>query len=180
MAGQVVLTPPGVCSFLNLQKARAIVEGADPRFSLTLIFNREAQQKPEFKKLEQAIDAEVKSRWPNKIPAGLMSCFHDGAEKADQYSGYNAGDIYISPWSKNKPGCVDAQRQDIIDFSEYYAGWLARANVRPFSFDTAGKRGVSLFLESVQFLRPGPRLDGRKAASESFPIDEYSDDEELV
>jgi hypothetical protein len=32
----------------------------------------------------------------------------------------------------------------------------------------------------VQFLKPGKRLDGRRAASESFPDDEVGSDDEPV
>jgi len=171
MATKVVLTPPGTGSFLNLQKPRAIIEGGEERFSLSIIFSKKDQARPEFANLQKAVDEALRERWPNKLPVGLISPFHDGGEKAGQYEGYHNGDIFISPWTKSKPGCVNAQREDIIDFSEFYAGWIVRANVRPFAFDRAGKRGASFFLESVQFLKPGPRLDGRKAASESFPTD---------
>ncbi len=174
-----ILTPKGVASFINLQKPRAIVEGADERYSLSIIFDKAAQQTQEFANLQKGMDDAIKERWPTKIPPGLISPFHDGASKAGLYEGYHAGDIFISPWTKNKPGCVNSRKEDIIDWSEFYAGWIVRANVRPFAYDTAGKRGVSFFLETVQFVRPGPRLDGRKAASESFPND-IAEEDELV
>ena len=175
-----ILTPPGVASFINLQKPRAITEGAEPKYSLSIIFDKAAQARPEFKALQMGIDEALRERWAAKLPNGLLSPFHDGAEKAGVYEGYKAGDIYISPWTKNKPGAVNARKEDIIDWTEFYAGWIVRANVRPFAYDNAGKRGCSLFLESVQFLKPGKRLDGRKAASESFPDDDEGNDEEMV
>jgi hypothetical protein len=177
MATQVILTPPGVSSFLNLQKPRAVTEGSEPRYSLTLIFDKAAQRRPEFANLQKGIDEALKERWPGKLPSGLISPFHDGSEKAGQYEGYKAGDIFISPWTKSAPGCVNVRREDIIDWTEFYAGWIARANVRPFAYDKAGKRGCSFFLETVQFLKPGPRLDGRKAASQSFPEDDEGEEE---
>jgi len=177
-----ILTPKGVSSFINLQKPRAIVEGADERYSLSIIFDKAAQQTPEFANLQKGMDAAIKERWPSKVPPGLISPFHEGASKAGLYQGYNAGDIFISPWTKNKPGCVNSRKEDIIDWGEFYAGWIVRANVRPFAYDTAGKRGVSFFLETVQFVKPGPRLDGRKPAAESFPDDDDDDGaaEEIV
>ena len=177
MATSVILTPPGVSSFLNLQKPRAVTEGSEPRYSLTLIFDKAAQKRPEFANLQKGIDEALKERWPGKLPSGLISPFHDGSEKAGQYEGYKAGDIFISPWTKSAPGCVNNRREDIIDWSEFYAGWIVRANVRPFAYDKAGKRGCSFFLETVQFLKPGARLDGRKAASQSFPEDDESEEE---
>jgi Protein of unknown function (DUF2815) len=177
MAKEQIMTPPGTASFLNLKEPRAVTEGAEPRYSLTLIFDKAQQARPEFKALQVGIDEALKEKWPTKLPPGLLSPFHDGAEKT-QYEGYKAGDIFISPWSKTMPGCVNAQKQDIIDWSEFWAGWIARAFVIPFAYDRAGKKGAGLLLNSVQFLRPGKRLDGRKLASESFPDDAES--EELV
>jgi hypothetical protein len=178
MATKAILTPPGVSSFLNLQKPRAVVVGGEPRYGLTLIFDKAAQARSEFKTLQQGIDEALKERWPARLPVGLKSPFHDGAEKAGQYEGYKAGDVFISPWSKDKPGAINARKEDIIDWTEFYAGWLVRANVRPFAYDQGGNKGCGLFLDSVQFLRPGKRLDGRKAASESFPDD--AETEEMV
>ena len=180
VATHVILTPPGVSSFLNLRKPRAIVEGGEERFSLTLIFDKQAQKRPEFAALQQGIDEALRERWPAKLPSGLISPFHDGAEKAGQYEGYRAGDIFISPWTKTMPGCVNNRREDIIEWSEFYAGWIVRANVRPFAYARAGKRGCSFFLETVQFLKPGPRLDGRKPANQSFPEDDAGDAEDPV
>ena len=173
-----ILTPKGVASFLTLQKPRAISEGAEPKYSINIIFDKAAQATTEFANLQKGIDQAVKEFWPAKLPPNLLSPLHDCGDKAGQYEGYKKGDIYISPWSKLAPGCINARKEDIIDWSEFYAGWIVRANVRPFAYDKAGKRGCSLFLENVQFIRPGPRLDGRKSAAESFPDD--IDEEEMV
>ena len=178
MATRSILTPPGTASFLNLQKPRAVVVGGELRYSLTIIFNKEQQARPEFKALQVGIDEALKEKWPARLPVGLKSPFHDAAEKAGQYTGYKAGDIFISPWSKDQPGAINARKEDIIDWSEFFAGWLVRANVRPFAYDQGGNKGCSFFLDSVQFLKPGPRLDGRKPANESFPDD--IDEEEMV
>lgn len=176
MGTRAILTPPGICSFLNLTVPRPIVDGGEPRYGFTLIFDKVAQRRPEFKELEKGIDEALRQKWPTRFPPNLRSPFRDGSEKAGKFEGYHPGDIFISPWSKDKPGAVDSQRQDILDWGDYYAGWTARANVRPFAYDTGGNRGCGLFLDSVQFLRPGKRLDGRKAASESFPDDENADE----
>jgi hypothetical protein len=180
MATKSILTPPGVASFINLKTPRAVVIGGELRYSLTIIFDKAAQARPEFAALQRGIDDALRDKWPARLPVGLKSPFHDGAEKAGVYDGYKAGDIFISPWSKDQPGAVNVQKQDIIDWSEFYAGWLVRANVRPFAYDQGGNRGCSFFLESVQFLKPGKRLDGRRAASESFPDDEVGSDDEPV
>lgn len=179
MATKAIMTPIGIASFITLKEPRAIVEGNEPRYSITLIFDKAAQNTVQFKALEDAIEAALMQKWPNKAtrPRDLRSPFRDGGEKEGQYEGYKAGDIFINPWSKDKPGVVDINRQDLLDLEDVYAGWTARANVRPFAYDRAGKRGVGLFLDNVQFLRAGKRLDGRKAAAESYPDDQPAEEE---
>jgi hypothetical protein len=180
MATRAVLTPPGVASFLNLKTPRAFTDGAKPRYGMNIIFDPAAQRTKEYAELEKAIQECIKARWPVKVPPNLRSPFRDGGEKEGQYEGYKKGDVFINPWTEMKPGVVNRDRQDMVDLDEVYAGWLCRANVRPFVYENGANRGVSLLLDSVQFLRPGKRLDGRKAASESFPDDEYTQDDEMV
>jgi hypothetical protein len=179
MSSQAILTPIGIASFINLKEPRAAVPGGELRFKLNIIFDKVAQNSKFFKALEEGIDEAIKTRWPHKPPPGLRSPFREAGEKEGQYEGYKKGDIFISPWSKMKPGVVDINRQDIIDFSEIYAGWTCRANVRPFVYENTGNRGCNFTLDSVQFLRPGKRLDGRKAAAESFPDDQEMEDERV-
>jgi|SRR5262252_815973 len=178
MATKAILTPPGVASFLNLEKPRVMpgIVNAEPRYSLNLIFDKQAQATSEFKALQDGCQEAAKEFFKGKLPAGLRSCFRDGAEKEGQYSGYKAGTIFVQPWSKNKPGVVNRERQEVVDYTEFYAGWTARAFVRPFAYDQAGNKGVGLFLDVVQFLRPGPRLDGRTDATKAFPDDQHTKD----
>lgn len=184
MATKAFLTPPGVASFLNLEKPRIMpgIVNAEPRFSMSLIFDKTAQASPEFIKLQDACQEAAREFFKGKLPHNMRSPFRDGAEKQGQYEGYKAGDIFIQPWSKNKPGVVNRARQEVIDFTEFHAGWIARAFVRPFAYDQAGNKGVGLFLDVVQFLKAGKRLDGRLNATEAFPQDKYSmeDEEEEV
>lgn len=180
MTTRAILTPAGVTSFLNLAKPRAVVLGGEERFSLNLIFDKAAQHSAAYQELQKACDEAIKERWPGKVPPGLRSPFRDAGEKEGTYDGYVKGDVFIAPWSKNKPGCVNRERQEILDFSEFYAGWTARAFVRPFAYETSGNRGVGMFLDVVQFLKPGKRLDGRKNATEAFPDDQAEDEDERV
>ena len=180
MALEKILTPPGVASFMNLTKPRAAALGAEPRYSMVLIFDKKAQATPEFRALQAGVEKAIAEKWPGKKPFGLASPFRDGAEKEGQYEGYHAGDIFISPWSKTQPGVVDRKKQSIIDWSEIYSGWTARANVRPFGYEQAGKKGVAFLLDNVQFLKPGERLDGRGSAENAFPDDQTEDEDELI
>lgn len=100
--------------------------------------------------------------------SGLRSPFRPCAEK--QYTGYDIeGGIFISPWTKSKPGLVDANRSEIMVPEDIWAGQLVRATVAPFYYNTSGNRGVSFALNNLQVCRTdGPRLDGRRAAKDDF------------
>lgn len=169
MATKAILTPPGIASFLNLKEARPVVTGGEPRFSINLLFDETAQQSDEFKALQDAIAEAIKEKWPTKTPPNLRSCLRDGAEKEGQYTGYREGIIFINPWTKERPGVVDAQRNEILDLSTVYAGMTARAFVRPFAYESGSNKGVGLLLDAVQFLKEGERLDGKTNAGKAFP-----------
>ena len=109
-----ILTPRGVASFLTLQKPRAISEGAEPKYSVNIIFDKAAQATTEFRNLQVGVDQALKEKWPAKLPVGIMSPFHDCGDKAGQYEGYKAGDIYIAPWSKIAPGCASTRAKKTL------------------------------------------------------------------
>jgi hypothetical protein len=179
---QSIITPYGIIAFPSLFEARVMPNTQqDPRFSLTLIFDEAAQKKPEFKALQDECIAAANERFP-----GLKGKFQSlrfpirkAEEKAEQYAGFEAGSVFISPWTKERPGLVDKNRNEILTKAEVWAGQLARARVRPFAYDTSGNKGVGLMLEHVQIVKSDmPRIDGRKKASEVFSdVTEFEDEE---
>lgn len=172
-------TPIGILSFPNLFVARAAVQGGEPRFSLNLIFDEPATKSPEYQALRAAVAEAIDNEWgvgkskDAKFVQGLRLPFRKASEK--QYAGYDKGVIFVHAWSKQKPGVVDAQRQDILVPDDVWAGQLARATVRCFAYNQSGNKGVSFALENVQIAKKDmPRLDGRVAANAAFddlPVD---------
>lgn len=162
-----LITPFGLGSFINIFVARAPVEGADPRFSLNIVFDHKAQATNEFKILKDAVAQCAREKWGNKIPSNLRSPFRDAGEK--DYAGYEEGFIFINAWTKTAPGVVGPNREDILDANDVWAGQLMRASVNPFAYDSSGNRGVAFGLENVQIGKfDMPRLDGRTAANKAF------------
>ncbi len=162
-----LITPFGILSFPNLFTPRPPAEGADPRYSLTLVFDQQAQASNEFKILKDAVAQCAREKWGNKMPSNLRSPFRDAAEK--DYAGYEEGFIFINAWTKTAPGLVGPSREDILDPNDIWAGQLARASVKPFAYDNSGNKGVAFGLENVQIGKfDMPRLDGRTAAHKAF------------
>jgi hypothetical protein len=173
-----IRTPIGILSFPNLFSPRPRVPGGEPVYQCSLLFNESAQKDPAYEALKRAVREEIddkcgagKSRDP-QFMAGLRSPFRWTSEK--QYNGYDIlNGIFISPWSKMKPGLVDAVRNEITVPEDIWAGQLVRATVSPFYYNTSGNRGVSFALNNLQVCRTdGPRLDGRKKAVDEF--DDYN------
>jgi hypothetical protein len=134
-----------------------------------------------------AVAAAIDATWgPGKsqdkaFVALLRSPFRKCSEKADR-AGYKEmanGGVFIKPWSKQRPGVVDANVQPIMVPGDVWAGQRARASVNAFAYEMSGNKGISFGLNNVQICSTsGPRLDGRKAATEEFST--YAEEGELV
>lgn len=159
-------TPYATLSFANIFTPRPRSEGGEPVFSCSLIFDPQQQKSPAYKALKDAAAAAARNEWGDKIDFKTVKMpFRDAGEKS--YDGYHPGHTFISPWSKNKPGVVDANRQDVLLPDEVWSGQLVRANVSPFAWTHSGKKGVSFGLNHLQIVKSEgqQRLDGRPSTS---------------
>jgi hypothetical protein len=161
-------------SFPVLFSPRPRAPGGEPAYQCSLLFDQVAQRDPAFAALRQAVRDEIDDKCgPGKsqdktFMAGLRSPFRPCSEK--QYKGYDIPNgVFISPWTKTRPGVVDAQRNEIMVPEDIWPGQLARASVAPFYYNTSGNKGVSFALNNLQICGAGSeRLDGRRAAKDDF------------
>jgi hypothetical protein len=162
--------------FPHLFVPRERAPNSEAVFNLILLFDEAAQRDPLYAQLKQAvglaIDAKFgagKSRdanWLKQIK--FRSPFRDATEK-DKYQGFTQGKIFINPWTKSKPGVVNAGNNIIYTPGDVWAGQLARVTVSPFAYSTAGNTGCSLMLDNVQVVKADmPRMDGRQDAQQAF------------
>lgn len=174
-----IITPPGILSYPHFFKMRPRAKNAEPVYSGSLIFDNTAIKSKQFKELMDAVEAAGKAMFPTgKLGKTLRSPFRDAEEKENMPDG---AVLYINPWTKDKPGIIDASKQEIFDASDVWAGQLARFSVAPFAYENSGNKGVSLYLHNVQILKSAgmKRIDGRKSAQDTFG-DEYADADEEV
>lgn len=172
-------TPYATLSFQNLFTARPRAEGGEPVYSCALIFDEQQQKSPQYKALVDACIEAARSEWGSNINLKQVKMpFRDAGEKS--YDGYHPGHTFISPWSKNKPGVVDAARKDILLSEEVWSGQLVRANVVPFAWSHTGKRGVSFGLNHIQVIesKGRQRLDGRPSANSAFDDGEVKNNDD--
>lgn len=165
-------SPIGVLSFPHLFKPRAPTPGADERYSTILIFDENAQNTPEFKKMKKAAYDAAKAKWGEKTDQMIQNGqirmpFRDASEKS-QYAGFDQGKVFISPWSKQKPDVIDGRLNAVIE-SDVYPGCMARITYNAFAYENSGNRGVSIGLNNVQIADfTTPRLDGKKSGQDDF------------
>src|SRR4029077_5479450 len=172
-------TPYATLSFANIFTPRPRAESGEPVYSCSLLFDPQQQKSPAYKALKDAcVQAARKQFGDNVNLKSVIMPFRDAGEKS--YDGYHAGDTFISPWSKNKPGVGDARRQDILLPEQVWSGQLVRANVVPFAWTHTGRKGVSFGLNHLQVIQSEgrQRLDGRPAAASAFDDGEVEEKED--
>lgn len=177
MASASLRTPIGILSFPVLFSPRPRAVGGEPCYQCSLLFDKAAQRDPAFDALRRVVKAEIDNKWglgksqDKDFLKQLRSPFRPCAEK--QYKGYDIPDgVFISPWTKSRPGVIDARRNEITTPEDIWAGQMARATVAAFAYHNSGNRGVSFALNNLQICRTdGERIDGRRAAKEEF--DDY-------
>ena len=180
MPSRTARTPIGVLSFCNLFVPRAAAEGSEPRFSVNIILNEAAQKTPEYADLRKLVLEAIDEKWPGKskdasFVRALRLPFRNCSDR--EYAGYDVPNgKFIAPWSKIKPGIVDARNEDIEVPGDVWAGQTGRATVHAFAYANSGNKGVSFQLHNVQVVNTtGIRLDGRKPANQDFdPVDDGS------
>ena len=165
-------SPIGVISFPHLFTPRAPAQGAKERYSVSIIFDGDAQNTPEFKNMKQAALAAAKEKWGEKatqmIKNGqLRMPFRDASEKS-QYAGYEDGKVFVNAWSNQKPDVIDGRLQDVVP-SDLFPGCLGRITYGAFAYDNSGNKGVAIGLNNVQITNfHTERLDGKKKGKDDF------------
>ena len=163
-------TPYGTLAFPHLFQPKPRAEGGEAVFSATIMFDPAQQRSPAFKALQDGCIEAARKEFGDKISMrDVRMPFRDAGEKADKYNGFEAGHVFINPWTKSKPGIVNAQRQEVLLPEEVWAGQLVRLNITPYAWVNSGKKGVSFALNHVQIIKTDtPRIDGRGSASSVF------------
>lgn len=170
-------------SYVNIFNSRSFKDGQDAKYSICLLIPKE--DKATIKKIkaaiEEAVQEGVSSQWGGKRPANLKLPLRDGdEERADEAEEYE-GMFFLNASSKQKPGIVDKDLNEILDPDEVYSGCWGRASINFFAFNNSGNKGVGAGLNNIQKLKDGERLGSARASAESDFGDGYreaSDDDD--
>ena len=143
-------------SYPHLTKARLNTLNGKMYYECTALFAPDA----DLSGLKSAFAEIVKEAFPEGKPEGFKSPF----KKQDPgKTGHEEGGVLIQ-FKKleehDAPGLVDENVQPVIKAGKFYGGCYARANVTLASYDNGGNRGISAWLNHVQFMRDGESFGG--------------------
>lgn len=142
-----IATPYFRASFVSVMQKKQQPNG-EMKYSLTMCFPKNT----DFTQMQALAKKAAESRW-GQVPAGLVSPFKDGNEKADKYPDSHKDMIVIEARTDYKPGVVGPDKSEILDQDPpngFYSGCWARAMVNAFAWENSGRKGVSFGLSNLQ------------------------------
>lgn len=183
------ITPVGMLSFCDpLFEKKPRARGGEPVHSTSLIFNKAAQKTDAYKALEARCMELARELFREKMDdpkfvAKLKASKNWPLKNANEkdYEGYqDEGAIFISPWTKRRPGVVGPDPDVDMFRDDVWPGQLARAEVNPFPY-TDPQPGIGMGLNNVQIVKTDmPRIDGRKPANKVFgKVEQVENDDDL-
>lgn len=167
-------------SYAYLFEPQAPVSGqGDPKYNLTLLIPK--SDTVTLGKIKEAI-AEARDKYcarngANALPAKPNHTLRDGdgqRDNGDDFGPECKGCYVLKVSSKRQPVIVDSFKNEITDPEEVYSGCYGRACIEFYGYNTAGQKGVTATLLSVQKLHDGERLGGTVGSADDFD-DDYVD-----
>lgn len=160
-------------SYVTIDKPRAIVEGQEPKYSMSILIPKSDKKTlSEIKEaIEEAKKAAIKDKWNGKLPANLRIPLRDGDLERSDDDVY-AGHYFINANSKIKPLAIDSDKQEILDLSEVYSGCYGRVVINFYPYSAPGNKGIGCGLLGVQKLHDGEPLGGGRISVDAFGDDD--------
>lgn len=175
---KTIVTPIFRVSFPHVFEARAGMDGGEPKFGLTAVWNPatfSAKDKERWNAMKALADDMSVSKFKKKIkdlPDNFKKPVRKGEEK-EGLDGFGPGLLFANLTTKFKPGLIDKDKIEIIDQTDFYPGCYARATITCYAYENKGK-GVAFGLMNIQKIADGARLDSRTDAAGDFEDEEIS------
>ena len=148
-------------AYVHLLEPRAAAEGAEPKYSVTLIIPK--TDEAGIAAIKAAMKAAVSKKFGDKPPKGLRNPLRDGDEKDAESGEYMKGDEFQGNWylsaSSKKPVRALAGKARMPATDEHLqSGNYGAAELNFYGYDAAGNRGVAAGLNGVWITRKGEPL----------------------
>ncbi len=176
MSSTKVITGKVRFSYAHVHEPKAIQEGQKEKYSVSILIPK--SDEATIDKINKAVEAakqEGKGKWNGKIPSVLKLPLRDGdAERPDDEA--YGGCMFLNANSVNKPGIVDADREEIMSKEEFYSGCFGRAAINFYAYNQSGNKGIACGLNNLQKLEEGDRLSGDGSSA----ADDFGSDDDLL
>lgn len=166
-------------SYEHIFRPDAIAEGSEPKYSASWIIPKDH---PQVKELKEALVKALDEKFPGKRkpgspwPSKLHNPLKDGDEMADEHPEY-AGCYVLKSASKIRPKVYDRRKNPVTAEDElFYSGCFCNASLAAAGFDAQANKGVTVYLNGVQFVMDGDRLAGADASNDFEELDDEGDD----
>lgn len=154
-------------TFLNLFTPRAGQDGGKPKYSMRILIPK--TDSDTLTAMKNARQAAIHEEWPNKVPAKIHSTLHDGdgvRESGEEFGPECKGHYVMTVSALFPPHIVDQRMNAIVDPNAVKNGDYFRVSLNAYTYDTAGKKGVSFGLQNVQLYKLGEPLGGERSRPE--------------
>lgn len=166
----IIVTGKVRLSYANIWEAKALNEGAKPKYSTSIIIPK--TDKETIKKINDAINYAIEEgigKFGGKKPniKVLKTPLRDGdLERSDDEAYMNS--YFLNANSLTAPQIVDANCEAILDKSEVYSGCYARVSITFYAYNSNGNKGIAAGLGNIQKLSDGEPLSGKTNAQTDF------------
>lgn len=150
-------------------------ENSTPKYSASWIIKKDD---PQIKRVKEALIKALDERFPGKRkpggpwPSSMHNPLKDGDELADEHAEY-AGCYVLRSSSKNRPVVMGRKKEALTEEDGViYSGCYCNVSLAAAGFDANVKKGVTVYLNGVQFLRDGERLAGVDASNDFEELDD--------
>lgn len=163
-------------SYANVFVPTSMDESQEKKYSVVLLIPKSDERT--VKAIKAGIAAAVEAGKATKFAGkstGIKLPLRDGDEEKPDSPEYK-GCYFLSCSSKNKPGIVDKQLNELTDDEEFYSGCYGRATVNFYAYNVNGVKGIAAGLGNLQKLEDGERFSGKTSAEDDFS-DDFEDDD---
>lgn len=170
-ARSIIITPEFRGSYVNVVRPRAIEEGKEPEYSITVVLPKNHPQWKQFlARIEADVSKVLKAKFgQDTLPHSKLKHWPiqdgDASDNPDW-----AGHWTMRLKNKSKPGALDKNTKQPLLFEEqlYSGAWyIASMNVYAWEHKTGG-RGVSFGLNNLLKTKDDEQFTSRSKAEDDF------------
>lgn len=156
------------------------VEGGEPKYGITMLFDKRDAQNPRFLAMKKQVDdilnsKEFKAKYPKGVPSTFKMPFRDGDTEKPGVDGYS-GVIFVAARNATRPPTYLRDNSLTMEGETFYAGCYCVALVHAYDYDKGGGRGIAFSFDGIKFMRDGQPFSGLSEEAVAAMLADDGDD----